>query len=128
MSEEYNNFEFLLSSRQYDEAIVLSKTVPPEEGSKVLFRLGIYWLKGEGGKKNLSKSKNYLSDAVKAGSKDAIPALFDVYWEMGDNTSLEKMIELARSNCHDNPIMYERLSRAYWRGKGVPKDLSKASE
>jgi FkbH-like protein len=84
---------------------------------------------GKGYKQDLQKAAEWMR---KARAKNVIYAdweLFDILWRINTPDSLKEMVSLAEPLAESgNGMMQGRMARAYREGRGVPKDLNRASE
>ncbi len=92
-------------------------------------RLARLYTIGKGVECNLYLAADYMRKAAEQGLAWAKNELFDVLWRIGTPDSYSEMIHVATSfaEAGDGGAM-GRLGRAYRDGKGVEKDLIKASE
>ena len=129
MDELYSINQALING-QVEKAEQLISTIKDSKiKTRAYYRLGIYYLKEENEIVDVTKAEHYLNQAIQEGSVEASISLFDYYWINNTPTNTTKMIDLAyRQVEKGNNIMVERLGKAYFKGRGVKKDLNKAAE
>ena len=91
-------------------------------------RLGRARRDGKGVRKDLSKAAYWMRRACDENVKWAPKELFDILWEIGTPESYKEMIEVISplADAGDGGAM-GRLGKSYKYGKGVDKNLTKAS-
>ena len=91
-------------------------------------RIGRAYWKGKGVQKDLELAAFWMRKASEKNVKWAKYDLFDILWEINTLESLDEMITIMQSEAlSGDPNAMGRIGRAYWKGKGVQKDLELAA-
>ena len=120
--ERMNTPEADIEAYEYAKSIV-------SLGKEIEALIGRMYRDGRGVQADLNTAADWMRKASDKKLDWAQLELFDILWRIDTPESLKEMIDLAESVvATDNPEMQGRLGRAYREGKGVEKDLQKASE
>ena len=98
-----------------------------EKRPTVKARLAKAYRDGKGVPKDLVKAAALMREATNSGVDWAPGELFDILWSINTDASLKEMIEVGVKYSPVRATLEARMARAYRDGKGVVKDLDKAS-
>ena len=116
------------SPEDFKEMIeVISPLVEKGEGN-ALGRLGRAHREGKGVERDLDKAAEWMRKAVEKNIRWS-NELLDILWRIDTPESLEEMIAVANTAIDSGNYSASRqLSRAYYQGRGVSKNIPKALE
>lgn len=119
----YNNY--YVKEKYTDISYLLE--LANEGNTKAFIRIGRAYWKGIGVKIDLKEAVEWMQRARTAGNIDATIDLFNILWKINTKESRKEMIELIRPLAENKNVdaMY-CLACAYWKGKGVSKNLQEA--
>ena len=125
-------FEILQSigtNDSYRESIKVLEPLLSSDDGRAIGCLAKCYRYGRGVEKNLNEAAQLMKKAADQDVRWAERSYFDILWEINTPESMQSMIEYAQHESdHDNMDLRGRLARAYRDGKGVDRDLFRASK
>ena len=100
-----------------------------EDDMELSARLARAYRDGKGVDKDLKKAADLMKEVANQGKDSAKLEYFDILWELKDSETDKEMFNLIESLQNKRSAEYQiRLSRCYRDGRGIKKDLDKASK
>lgn len=120
---------YSLMSKDPEEAVKVTESLSDIDFEAKAVSLSRIYASGVGGyPKDLNKSAEWMRKACQC-NENWSSELFDILWRIGTEESCTEAIEVIRPFAKMDVAIYdERMGRAYFEGKGVPKDLGLAAE
>jgi hypothetical protein len=111
------------------EAFGIAQEFAPDGNHGAMIRLGRMYRDGKGVEKDLDKAIEWMRKATKSGNKWIYIEFVDTLWRRKSPQDLqEAIVILTPLSKEGDPEAMERLSVAYYEGKGVNKNLDLAIE
>ncbi len=113
--------------KYYSEIIDMSSALSEKSNGISLGMLGRMYRDGKGVEKNISIATEYMKKATECGVNWASNELMDLLWNTKTPESYNELFTLAsKLDEEGNPKASGYVGRAYKKGKGTEKDLSKS--
>ncbi len=120
---------YSLMSKDPEEAVRVTESLSDVDFEAKAVSLSRIYASGIGGyPKDLDKSAEWMKKACQCNDNWS-SELFDILWRIGTERSCAEAVEVIKPFAEMDVAIYdERMGRAYFEGKGVPKDLGLAAE
>ena len=120
---------YSLMSKDPEEAVRVTESLSDVDFEAKAVSMSRIYASGVGGyPKDLDKSAEWMRKACQCNDNWS-SELFDILWRIGTEESCTEAVDVIRPFSEMDVAIYdERMGRAYFEGKGVPKDLGLAAE